>query len=851
MSYRESDPILSTNDYGAPFDGNLHRETTNSEPGDYNINYTNEPKKSVYSLKFWFSKLLYIITGVVILVTLGIIVGILIFMSARPQKEKNLGYDFDHMFNSSFGVRQWDVSWVNVQDDDQYVGYFDESASQEFQTRFTIVEGKKVTITEDDGPQCSLRLFSTKEQDGRIVIGKDDLKSKNIACGTPYQTDSSVKFIAFKTAPEHVFRHSTKGYYVIWDVEKAKWINLSEVQKQLTLTMCSATRAYWVGEDNNLYMFNPEKNEHIQITDDGEKELRFNGISDWVYEEDVWGTDVLFEVSPSCDHIAFLHLNDENVEEFYYTAYDPASPFSKPLYIRYPKPGRAIPEVTIKVASCTDEECDIVYNRDLKTSPEAGGWVFQLVWASATRLLFGNTDRHQTQLFTYEWNIGDAADRPISRFVAQESDVSWVQYPRSAVPIDEFSYVEIKPNKDYYHLRLCTFTKDAPCTFTFLTAGNFNVIDIIAVREKRIFFTATGAFEDEALQNLGSTTQFVYEVQADGSKPPVLLPGQDDSKLAHYSASIAASGNTYSLFYEGPEIPETYLVTRAENESKVTVKESNEVLRGLYTDEKFDIPTSEVSNIELNGETMDLLLVKPKDFNSNQAHPVLLYFYGGPGSKLVTQEFAAQHNAFSLYMASRGFVVATLDNRGTGRKTASFLQTTYLHLGVKEAEDQIALKEALSKESWANEDNIMLWGWSFGGYLTLKTSSDPVYETTTPFRAATSVAPVTDWSYYNAAYTERFMQVPQTNPDGYKDTSVIQNILPSTFNGTRLFLNHGTSDDNVHSLNTMNLVLKLQNKEIPFDLMLYPNKDHSISGLSTRRFLYNKISKHFLSSLKE
>lgn len=830
---------------------NFNKNSTNSDNEDNSYGEYHEEvrKSSSFSFQFLFSKILYILTGIVILLTLGIIVGILIFMSARPSKELFPEFKFDDMFNSSFGVRTWDISWTTKDNDDYFLNYYNEDQLKTFSKVEMSHEFKKKFVAPNDA-SCSLRIFSKTDDVGTPLISATDLATKSISCGTPYQFDPNLKFIAFKTQAEHVFRHSTKGKYVVWDVQDKKWFDISTEQKQLTLNLCSQDRAYWIGEDNNIYLYIPSKNKHIQITNDGVKELAFNGISDWIYEEDVWETDVLFSVSKDCNRIAFLHLDDNNVDSYNYETYDPENPYPVHSYTKYPTAGKNIPKVNVQVATCNDDACTNNYKHELtENGPEGLGWIFQLVWTSKDQLLYSTTNRIQTELFTYVWNAVSGSVRPLSHETAEQRGVSWIQYPKDIVAVSEYSFVQTYPTNDYYHLRFCKFTENQNCTYTQITNGLFNVMSVIAVRGNTIYYSATSRKGDDKLR---STTSYIYSYDLDTAKES-LLKGQDenDANLNYYSASISLSGKSFVLNYEGPDIPHSDLVILNEDKYTISVKESNELLTKLFKTNANEYPVPEVLSRRLNDTDMDLILIKPKNFNNNIKYPVLFFFYGGPGSKQVTQQFAAQRNPFSMYMAAQGFVVATLDNRGTGRKTISFLQCTYQKLGVIEGLDQNALKDSLSEESWIDPKNIMLWGWSFGGFLTLKTSIDPKFKNrdTIPFRAAAAVAPVTDWAYYNAAYTERFMRTPQLNPEGYFTTSIVQNVIESTLNGTNLLLQHGSGDDNVHPLNSLNLITKLQDNEIQFNFMFYPNKDHSISGVHTRRFLYKKIGNHFINSV--
>jgi len=257
---------------------------------------------------------------------------------------------------------------------------------------------------------------------------------------------------------------------------------------------------------------------------------------------------------------------------------------------------------------------------------------------------------------------------------------------------------------------------------------------------------------------------------------------------------------------------------------------------GLAEPEFFTFTTTD--GVELNG-----WMIKPPDFDPSKRYPVLLYVYGGPGSQTVTDAWGGTRYLWHQHLAQRGFIVASVDNRGTGARGRDFKKVTYLNLGKWETHDQIEAAKYLASLPYVDPSRIGIWGWSYGGYMTALT----MMKGGDVFRAGISVAPVTDWRLYDTIYTERFMRTPQENPEGYRQGAPVAQVAGLT---GRLFLIHGTADDNVHFQNAIQLMDALQKAGKPFDLMVYPNRNHSISGGNTSLHLFTLMTDWLERNLK-
>jgi dipeptidyl-peptidase-4 len=266
--------------------------------------------------------------------------------------------------------------------------------------------------------------------------------------------------------------------------------------------------------------------------------------------------------------------------------------------------------------------------------------------------------------------------------------------------------------------------------------------------------------------------------------------------------------------------------------------EENEELKNRISE--YEIPSKEFfafktsEDVELNG-----FMVKPIGFDETKKYPVFMYQYSGPGSQAVVNRWGID---WDDYLASEGYLVVCVDSRGTGGRGEEFKKMTYGKLGYFESIDQIEAAKYLQTLPYVEPSRIGIWGWSYGGYM----SSLCLFKAPEVFKMAIAVAPVTNWRYYDSVYTERFMGLPQLNPNGYDDNSPINHA--EKLQG-KLLLVHGTGDDNVHVQNTIELSEKLIQANKPFDMMLYPDKNHGIYGGNTQLHLYNLLTKYVKENL--
>jgi dipeptidyl-peptidase-4 len=359
-----------------------------------------------------------------------------------------------------------------------------------------------------------------------------------------------------------------------------------------------------------------------------------------------------------------------------------------------------------------------------------------------------------------------------------------------------------------------------------LTSGEWVVKNILGydARRKLVYFTAA---------KTSPLNTDLYSVDLSGKLKKL------SEKEGSHSAQFSKSYDYYICNYSSVSTPPLITVNNHKGKSVRVLAENDQLLEmtSEYNFSKlqfFSFTTDD--NVNLNGWK-----ILPHNFDPSRKYPVLMYVYGGPGSQTVLNRWST--NVWYQYLAQEGFIIASVDNRGTGSRGEAFTKVTYRELGKYETADQIEAAKYLTGLDYVDSERIAIWGWSYGGYM----SSLCITKGADYFDLAIAVAPVTNWRYYDNIYTERYMRTPQENPDGYDDNSPINHL--DKLEGKYLII-HGTGDDNVHVQNTIDMVTALVEANKQFDLMLYPNKNHGIYGGNTRNHLYRKMTDFLMENFK-
>lgn len=617
------------------------------------------------------------------------------------------------------------------------------------------------------------------------------------------------------------YRRSFTANYYIYDIRYKEFDPLSSRMPQEAPVFSPDDRYISFAHNQNLYMKKVDFKTDIQITKDGEYGKISNGVSDWLYEEEFEATHY-HTWSPDSKLLAFVKFNERAVKEFSFQTFLDKNKKDFLLYpeqkaFKYPKAG----EENSHAIVCIYDD----YNKTTRVveliNDDADHYIPRIKWTnSSDQLAVFQLNRNQNQLDMYMVNPRTM----IAKLLTREESKTFVDYKN----IDYLKFC--KNSTDYYNVssrdgykHIYRHRKDGSIARQ-ITKGNWDVTDFYGVDEKRDIVYYQSA-ESSPLQRQ------VYAINAKGKKTN--LTDAKGTNRAFFNKNF-----TYFVHqHSDVNTPDTY-VLRNDKGTNIREIENNQNLSDAFRShqlnqkEFFSFETAD--GVSLNG-----WMLKPVNFDENFRYPVLMIQYSGPGSQLVLDRWDI---GWEYYLSTRGYITVCVDGRGTGSRGKAFADSGYKQQCIPEAADQVATAKYLGSLDYVDKNRIGIWGWSYGGSITIlaMSSGEPI------FKAGIAVAPVTDWRFYNTAYTERFMQTPEENYAGYKNTSCL--LKADQLEG-RLLLVHGTADDNVHYSNTLVYADRLVEAGKQFDMQIYTDKNHSILGKQTRRHLYQRMVDFLLQNL--
>ena len=615
---------------------------------------------------------------------------------------------------------------------------------------------------------------------------------------------------------ESIFRRSTIGNYSVYDFEDKSLISIDDDKIQEPSFSPDNSKVAFVKE-NNLYFKDLNSSITIKVTTDGEKNKIINGVTDWVYEEE-FGFVKAFEWSPDGKYLAYLKFDESDVPEFSMDVY---GTYGNDLYptqnvFKYPKAGEADSKVSLHIY-------DLGQNSSTKINLNNPYYIPRLKWNKADHLLsVQTTNRKQNELVLHFVNTKDYSVQTIHT----ETDKAYVDVADDLTFLEDNSFIWTSEKDGWKHIY--HYDSDGKL-INQVTDGDWEVTNYYGYdpKTKRIFYQSTEP---------GSTNRGVYSIKLNG-KSKVELSTQEGTNSANFNADFSLYINTYNSI----QTPRVYTLNDAKDGKLIRkIKDNSALLEKL---EDYNLPVKEISTIKINGNDLNMWIIKPVDFDPSKQYPVLMYQYSGPGSQSVSNTFAGTNDFWYKMLANKGYIIVCVDGRGTGYKGRDFKKITQLQLGKYELEDQVAAAKKLSQEPYIDAERIGIWGWSYGGFM----SSNAIFQANDVFSFAIAVAPVTSWRFYDTIYTERYMTTPQENPDGYDNNSPITHV--DKFDKGDFLLVHGSGDDNVHVQNTMQLIEALVQANKQFDWRIYPDKNHGIYGGNTRLHLYKLMTNFILEKL--
>ena len=626
-----------------------------------------------------------------------------------------------------------------------------------------------------------------------------------------YEMSPDESMILLASGEEAIYRRSTKADFYLYDPASDKLTKLNRDEKVSYATFSPDGKKVAFVEGNNLYFIDLNAMETVQVTDDGQKNRIINGSADWVYEEEFAFAKAFFW-SPDSRKLAFYKFDESAVTEYNMQLWGGLYPDD--YKFKYPKAGEQNASVQIMIYHLDD-------GATRRVDLPSGGDVYtpRVQWTADPDILSVVTmNRLQNQL---EIHHATAASGKTNRVVRETSDTYIdINFNDKLIYLKDNSGFLRTSEKDgfkhiYYHTMKGKLIRQ-------ITHGEWEVDQFYGIDEanRLIYYTST---------EVSPLERHIYQVTLEGSNKKRL-----SQKAGVNKAEFSPDFRYFMHFHSSVDQPNQVRLRQAPSGREVSVLEDNKELQRLVKKfafgekEFFQFETAD--NIRLNG-----FLIKPHDFDPQKEYPVLMYVYGGPGSQEVMNSWGGVSDLWHNYLTQRGFIVACVDNRGTGGRGKAFRDVTYARLGKLETEDQVAGAKYLASLAYVDEARIGIWGWSYGGYM----SSLAVLLGADVFKAAIAVAPVTSWRFYDTIYTERYLKTPQLNPGGYDDYSPITHAVKLE---DPYLIIHGTGDDNVHFQNTVEMIDALIAANKQFDSFIYPNRAHGIGDVFARYHLYQLMT---------
>ena len=614
--------------------------------------------------------------------------------------------------------------------------------------------------------------------------------------------------VILETNTESIFRYSVLALYYAYNIQTKRLQKISEHKIQEPTFSPDGTKVAY-GRENNLFIKDLVSGTTKQITFDGKKNKIINGITDWVYEEE-FAFVRAFEWNAASSKIAFIRFDESDVPEFSMDIYG-TDLYQTQKVFKYPKAGETNATVSLHFYDLsTDTISSVALSKDYNDF-----YIPRIKWTNDPNILSAQyMNRHQNNLDL--WLLNPETNQ--ADLVLSEQDKAYVDVTDNLTFLKDNSFIWTSEKDGFNHIY--HYAKNGKLK-NQITKGNWEVTAYYGYNEsaKTIYY--------QSVEN-GSINRDVYSIQLNG-KNKKRLSFQEGTNDAEFSADFTYFIKTHSSAASPPKF--------TLNDSKTgrlikNIKDNSALLKKLET---YDYSNKEFSTIHVNGNDLNMWMLKPANFDPSKTYPLLMFQYSGPGSQQVANTWSSSRDYWHQFLAQQGYIVACVDGRGTGYKGAEFKKVTYMNLVKYETEDQIQAAKQLSDFPYIDQSRIGIWGWSYGGHM----STNCLLKGNDVFKMAIAVAPVTSWRFYDTIYTERFMRTPQENPSGYDDNSPFN--YPELLKGDYLLV-HGSGDDNVHVQHTMRMVEALIQANKQFDWAIYPDKNHGIYGGNTTMHLYTKMT---------
>lgn len=637
-----------------------------------------------------------------------------------------------------------------------------------------------------------------------------------------YEFSSDEQKIILLTDKKGIFRRSYTGEYYIYSFADKNLKKVSSAGRQSYVSFSPDNSKVAFVRDNDLFYVDLKDMKEYAVTEDGKDGVVINGSSDWVYEEELRLTKA-FDWSPDGKRLAFIRFDESQVPEYNLQYWDSGAKYPRDYRYKYPKTGEKNSNVSVHIHELATRKTIRVDLGD-----ESDFYIPKIQWTKNANLLsVMQLSRLQNKLnvFHADARTGksllvfyERAEKYLNVYDAH--DLIYLNNKQQFI----FSATE---RDSYKHFYLHNIDGQR---IGQITRGNWEVDEFIGVDQSKktpvLYYTST---EDSPLE------RHVYKIDINGrGKTKLSLsPGMN-------RVDMSKDFKYYIMFNESSQRPKSVNLMSARGNKLVDTLINNAEMKQLAG--QYDLRHKEFFTFDAaDGTPLNGYYLRPAEFDSTRQYPVLMYQYSGPGSQQVLNEWDGGHYYWHQMLTQKGYVIAVVDPRGTGGRGEEFKKQTFRQMGNLETRDLIAAAEYIGSQPFFDKDRIGIWGWSYGGYA----SSVAMMRGEGTFKACISVAPFS-WEHYDTVYSERYMQRPEDNREGYEESSLLTHA--HKLKGNYLLV-HGTGDDNVHYQVSMNLVNKLVEEGKQFQTFYYPDKAHGIGGSKTRMHLFTMMTDFILEKL--
>lgn len=682
-----------------------------------------------------------------------------------------------------------------------------------------LADGKTYAMVSDDGRRIDIFSYLSGKKTGTLFdldAVKGDVKIDSF---DGYEVSDNGRKILLWNDRKGIWRYSFTAEYYVYDTMRSTMQRVSTKGAQRGATMShDGLRVAYV-RDNNVFISNLDYRTDIAVTTDGEINKITYGAPDWAYEEE-FGVQCTLCWSGDDQTLAFVKWNESQVPEYSFDDYrsfcdsDPlGDPYPESFSYKYPLAGYNNSVVSVLAY---DLNSRLTKEMDLKL--DVNDYVPDIRFdGKGEHLMVMRINRDQNDLRIFSVN---PASTVATQVYAEQSDTWLSPDVYKMTTYADNSMIIASQKSGWTHLYEYSYSGKL---LRQITRGDFNVTEYYGKNALGTHFMQT--------TKLGAVNRNVASVDAKGIMK--LLHETPGWESCRFSADFSFYVRTWSDLNTPPQ----YTVWTSAGKKTADIELNQSCASRFASAPKFELTT--VKNAV--GEDMDAMIMKPAGFDASRKYPLLMYQYNGPESQQVTNRW---HLDGLNFIAQSGYVVAIVDGRGTGGRSAEWCKCVYMHLGRYETEDQIAGARNLAALPYIDASRMSLFGWSYGGYMTLMemTAED------TPFKCGVAMAAVADWRWYDSIYTERFMRTPAQNEAGYNEASAMGRS--HRLKG-RLLIMSGSSDDNVHFYNTLKFTSKLSYEGHLFDMMVFTGMDHSLRTCNARTLLYRKVVDFLDTNLKK